>query len=67
MLSIIAAEKEDVWDLQLPTTMLAYRTSIHETTKATPFSLMFGREARLPVDVYGSHLRKLLSLQANLH
>ena len=55
MLSIIATEKEDGWDLQLPTAMLAYRTSIHETTKATPFSLMFGREARLPVDVvYGS-------------
>ena len=55
MLSIIATEKEDGWDLQLPTAMLAYRTSIHETTKATPFSLMFGREARLSVDVvYGS-------------
>ena len=31
--------------------MYAYRTSIQETTGATPFSLMFGREARLPIDL----------------
>jgi transposase InsO family protein len=55
MLSIIATEKENDWDLQLPTAMFAYRTSVHETTTATSFSLMFGHEARLPVDVmYGS-------------
>ena len=34
--------------------MLAYRTSQHESSKHTPFLLMFGREARLPVDIqYG--------------
>ncbi len=31
--------------------MLAYRTSIQETTGATPYSVMFGREARLPIDL----------------
>ena len=35
--------------------MLAYRSSVHETTKETSFKLMFGREVRLPVDVMFGH------------
>ena len=31
--------------------MLAYRTSVQETTGATPFSLIFGRSAHLPIDI----------------
>ena len=45
------AANEDDWDLVLPSIMLAYWTSVHSTTKHTPFQLMFGREAKLPVDV----------------
>ncbi|GLV33385.1 uncharacterized protein CBL_20131 [Carabus blaptoides fortunei] len=42
------------WDVELPHVMMAYRASKHESTKYTPFSLMFGREIRLPIDVqYG--------------
>lgn len=34
--------------------MLAYQTSVDEATKHTPFSLIFGREVQLPIDVmYG--------------
>ena len=51
MLSVIAKDRGQDWDLQLPLVMMAYRTSVQESTKATPFSLMFGREARLPIDV----------------
>lgn len=36
--------------------MVAYRTSVQESTGATPFSFMFGREARLPIDVMFGHL-----------
>ena len=51
MLSIAAAECEEEWDVQLPVVMMAYRSSMQETTGATPFSLMFGSEVRLPIDL----------------
>ena len=51
MLSIAAQDQECDWDVQLPLIMMAYRTSVQESTGATPFSLMFGREAHLPIDV----------------
>ena len=43
MLSTALEKNHSNWDLQLPLLMLAYRTSVQETTGATPFSLMFGR------------------------
>eukprot|EP00731_Ephydatia_muelleri_P036715 Em0310g4a len=51
MLRMAAVDDESNWDLKLPCLMLAYRTSVHEATKHTPFSLMFGREVQLPIDV----------------
>ncbi|KRX17349.1 Retrovirus-related Pol polyprotein from transposon [Trichinella nelsoni] len=54
MLSARATTYRRNWDLVLPMTLLAYRTSINESTKATPYRIMFGREAALPIDVmYG--------------
>ena len=51
MLKMASIDDAQDWDLKLPCLMMAYRTSVHETTKATPFSLMFGREVQLPIDV----------------
>ena len=51
MLSIAAAEDERSWDMQLPMLMFAYRSSVQEVTGSTPFSIMFGREACLPIDL----------------
>eukprot|EP00731_Ephydatia_muelleri_P020333 Em0013g60a len=51
MLSIAVEHNEHGWDLQLPLLMFAYRTSTHETTGATPFELIYGREAQLPDDL----------------
>lgn len=51
MLSIAVGENEKSWDLQLPFILLAYRTSVHDTTGALPFELMHRREVHLPEDV----------------
>ena len=37
------------WDTKLHATLWAYRTAYKVTTKHTPFSLMFGSEALLPM------------------
>lgn len=43
--------KKDAWDEFLDTCVYAYNTSVHESTCFTPFELMFGRKARLPIDI----------------
>ena len=44
MLSMAVQQDEDKWYLLLPSLLLAYPTSVHESTGATRFSLMFGRD-----------------------
>ena len=51
VVNIAVGENEKSWDLQLPFILLAYRTSVHDTTGASPFELMYGREVCLPEDV----------------
>ena len=43
--------EEDDWDEYLDAILFSYRTSIHASTKYTPFFLMFGREAVLPIEL----------------
>ena len=44
-------EKQDNWDEAIDDILFAYRTSVQATTKHTPFYLMFGREARTPIQM----------------
>jgi hypothetical protein len=39
------------WHEKLPWALMAYRTSIRTSTGATPFSLVYGTEAVLPIEV----------------
>ena len=40
-----------MWDGLLDTCIYACNTSVHESTSFTPFEVMFGRKAVLPIDV----------------
>ena len=44
-------DKRDSWAAYLDTSVYAYNTSVHDSTKYTPFELMFGRTATLPIDI----------------
>ena len=48
MLYHYLSEKQDDWDHHLPLVMMAYRATVHESTKFTPNMLMFGREVECP-------------------
>lgn len=64
------------WDQHLTLCMMAYWRSEHISTGYTPFTLMFGREIRLPLDVmvgepdatpdyYGDYVSRLKSQLSN--
>ena len=48
--SYISANQRD-WDEHLPLLLLAYRSSVHESTKQTPFMMMFGKHVLITVDL----------------
>ena len=51
MLAMFAGEHRDDWDDFLLAVMMAYRSSVHESTGFSPYRLMFGEECTLPMDV----------------
>ena len=44
------SEKEDEWDKHIGSVLFAYRTTKHNTTRKTPFFMVYGREAILPIE-----------------
>ena len=54
LLSHLVNSRGNDWDLHLPASLLAYRSSVHKGTGFTPHYLLFGREMTVPADVmYG--------------
>ena len=51
MLAKFTLDKRECWDERLDACVYAYNTSVHESTCFTPFELMYGRRAVLPVDI----------------
>ena len=50
-LSKLVNEQGNDWDQFIPGVLLAYHTSVHGSTKCTPFEIMYGRKAKLPTDL----------------
>ena len=48
------------WHEKLPFAIHAYRTVVRTSTRATPFSLVYGMEAVLPIEVEIPSLRFLM-------
>ena len=51
MLSAYVNERRDDWSDHLDLIMMAYRSSVHQSTQCTPNLIMFVREVSLPLTV----------------
>jgi hypothetical protein len=49
----VVNEKADDWDSHLASVIFGYRVNIQASTKMSPFELMYGVKARLPLDLKG--------------
>ena len=51
LVGMMVSENQFDWDDQLPYVLMAYRSSVQESTQETPNLMCFGREISLPIDV----------------
>ena len=43
--------KKELWDAYLDSCVFAYNTSSHESSLLSPFEVMFGRKAIIPIEL----------------
>ena len=51
ILSTFVSEHPNNWDLYVDQAVFAYNTSRHEATGFSPYELVFGRVARMPIEI----------------
>ena len=51
MLSAYVSQNQKDWATYIPMLVLAYNSSVHDSTRCTLASLMLGRQLRLPIDL----------------
>ena len=51
-LSKYCAEKPQEWDVYLPLNTFVYNPTVHRTLGATPYFMIFGREAQYPIGLF---------------
>lgn len=49
----VVNDNADDWDLHVDPILFGYRTNTQKATKMSPFELMFGVKARIPIDIQG--------------
>jgi transposase InsO family protein len=55
MLASFVSENQKDWDEYICLLMMAYQVAVHETTKVSPYEMMFGRTINLPIDLVIGH------------
>jgi len=63
LLKKFVSKSQRDWDDKLGECLWAYRTTVRTPTKATPFSLVYGREAVLPLKIQIPSLRVALTTE----
>ena len=51
MVAKVAEQSGKDWDRHLPFLLFAYRASVQESTKESPFFLLYGRDPRIPSEL----------------
>ena len=51
-ISKYCAEKPHLWDTYLPYVTFVYNTTVHRTIGTTPYSMLFGKEAQYPIELF---------------
>ena len=62
MLSKSVGKYGNDWDRRLPYVLLAYRVAVQDSTKSSPFYLLYGRHPRVPTDSALDHPRTVYQI-----
>lgn len=65
MLTMYCEDNQTEWDVYIPQVMMAYRSSIHASTKITPNRMVFGREITLPLQAVIGRPSESAAIQAD--